>query len=89
MHDAKRGVERYLRESGVSYTILRPSVFMEVWLNPMLGFDYEGGAVRVYGSGDRAVSWISLGDVAEFAVQSVGSAAARNAVFEKLVASTP
>src|SRR5688500_11779801 len=40
LHDAKRGVERHLRESGLTYTILRPSVFMEVWLNPMLGFDY-------------------------------------------------
>lgn len=82
LHTAKRAVERHLRESGMTYTILRPSVFMEVWLSPALGFDFSNGKARLFGSGQRPISWISLGDVAEFAVRCVGHAAARNAVIE-------
>src|SRR5690242_161824 len=36
---AKRQVEQYLRDSGVPYTILQSSLFMEVWLGPRLGVD--------------------------------------------------
>jgi len=82
LHAAKRGVERHLRASGLTYTILRPSAFMEIWFSPMLGFDYARGAARIYGAGDRPVSWISLADVAQFAVDSVGNSAAMNAVIE-------
>lgn len=79
---AKRGVEDKLRESGVSYTILRPSFFMEVWLSPMLGFDASNGAVRIYGSGDEPVSFISMFDVAAFAVQSIDSDSVANRTIE-------
>jgi len=68
---AKRAVESRLRESGMSYTILRPSYFMQVWLSPHLGFDFINRRARVYGSGERRISFISLGDVAEFAVRAV------------------
>ncbi|AHG89765.1 NmrA family protein [Gemmatirosa kalamazoonensis] len=79
---AKRTVERAVRESGMTYTILRPSVFMDIWLSPALGFDYGAGRVTVFGSGEAPISWISLGDVAEFAVRAVREPAADNAVIE-------
>jgi uncharacterized protein YbjT (DUF2867 family) len=79
---AKRAVEHAVRQSGMSYTILRPSYFMEAWLGPNLGFDYENAKATIYGSGTKAVSWISLGDVAEFAVRSLVDAAAGNATLE-------
>lgn len=79
---AKRTVERHLQRSGMTYTILRPSSFMEVWLGPALGFDIAGGQVRIVGAGDRPVSYISLFDVAQFAVESLDHPAARNAVLE-------
>lgn len=82
LHTAKRHVERHLRESGLTYTILRPSFFMEMWLSPALGFDFANGTARLFGSGQRPISWISLGDVAEFTVRCVGHPAARNAVIE-------
>lgn len=69
-------------ESGLTYTILRPSFLMEVWLSPALGFDFAKGTARLFGSGQRPISWISLGDVAEFTVRCVGHPAARNAVIE-------
>jgi NADH dehydrogenase len=79
---AKRTVERRLRESGMTYTILRPTFFMEIWLSPALGFDYPNARATVYGSGEQAMSWISLGDVAEFAVRGVRDPAAANATLE-------
>lgn len=79
---AKRAVERRLEKSGMSYSILRPTFFMEVWLGPHLGFDVKAGRVRIYGSGERPISWISYQDVAEFAVQSLSNPAARNATVE-------
>jgi NADH dehydrogenase len=82
LRNAKRTVEAYLKLSGLSYTILRPSYFMEAWLSPMVGFDAANAKVTIYGPGTNPISWIALGDVAEFAVQSLDSLAARRATLE-------
>jgi NADH dehydrogenase len=79
---AKRAVEQRLRESGMAYTILRPSYFMEVWLSPHLGFDYMNRKATLYGGGDATISFISLGDVAEFAVRVLHSPDVVNATLE-------
>ena len=68
---AKRKVEAALQESGLVFTILRPTAFMELWLSPMVGFDARGGRARILGQGTNPVSWVSLGDVARFAVAAV------------------
>jgi len=82
LQTAKREVERHLKESGMTYTILQPTFFMEVWLSPALGFDAAQGTAQVYGSGQHKISWISFQDVAEFAIASLDNPAARNAVIE-------
>jgi NADH dehydrogenase len=82
LRNAKRAVEQHLRESGLTYTILRPSYFTEVWLSPAVGFDYPNGKAKVYGSGENPVSWISYRDVGQFAVDSLDNRAARNAALE-------
>ncbi|MDJ0719552.1 MAG: SDR family oxidoreductase [Prochloraceae cyanobacterium] len=79
---AKRTVETNVRSSGMTYTILRPSYFMEVWLSPALGFDFPNAKATLYGAGTQKISWISLGDVAELAVQSLENSAATDAVLE-------
>lgn len=79
---AKRAVEAAVKASGMAYTILRPSCFMESWLSPALGVDIVNGAAQLLGAGDRPVSYISLADVAAFAVACVNSPAARNAEIE-------
>lgn len=79
---AKRTVEQAVKASGMSYTILRPSCFMEIWLSPAVGFDYPNAKATIYGAGENKLSWISLYDVAEFAVESLDNPAARNAVLE-------
>src|SRR5918999_3727563 len=82
LQSAKRTVERAVRESGMTYTILRPSFFIEVWLSPAFGFDVEHGTARIFGTGNQRMSWISLSDVARFTVECIDHPAARNAVFE-------
>jgi uncharacterized protein YbjT (DUF2867 family) len=79
---AKRAVERRLEASGMPYTILQASYFMEVWLTPALGFDAVNGKVRVYGDGNRPISWISFRDVGRAAAAAVSEPASRNMVIE-------
>ena len=79
---AKRAVEQHLIESGLGYTILRPSCFMEAWLSPMVGFDPANARATIYGTGTEPVSWIAVRDVAEFAVRSIDAPAAHNATLE-------
>jgi uncharacterized protein YbjT (DUF2867 family) len=79
---AKRAVERTLKHSGMTWTVLRPSYFMESWFSPALGFDLAAGRARIYGSGREPISWVSRDDVAEFAAEAVDSEEARNATIE-------
>ncbi|MEO6238461.1 MAG: SDR family oxidoreductase, partial [Vicinamibacterales bacterium] len=82
LHDAKRAVERRLQESGLTFTIVRPSFFMEVWLSPHAGFDPVGGQVRIYGTGDAKVSMISAMDVAAYVAECVDNPSVHNQVIE-------
>jgi uncharacterized protein YbjT (DUF2867 family) len=82
LQNAKREVEQHLKASGLVYTILDPSFFMEVWLSPAVGFDAAGAKAAIYGQGHNPISWISLEDVARFAVASLGNPAAKNATLE-------
>lgn len=68
LETAKRDCEKRLLASRMRATILRPSYFMEMWLSPALGFDPAGGRVRIYGSGEARVSYISVQDVVAFAL---------------------
>jgi NADH dehydrogenase len=79
---AKQAVENHLKQSGLTYTILRPTCFMEIWLSPHLGFDFANAKATIYGSGQNKISYISLHNVADFAVESLSNPAARNAVLE-------
>jgi uncharacterized protein YbjT (DUF2867 family) len=79
---AKRVVERTLKHSGMSWTVLRPSYFMETWLSPALGFDVARGRVRIFGDGRAPISWVARDDVAAFAAAAVDSEEARNATLE-------
>lgn len=82
LQSAKRSVEDHLKTSGLTYSILQPTFFMEVWLSPALGFDAVNGKAQVYGSGENKISWISYKDVAKFAVASLDKPEARNAVIK-------
>ena len=82
LQTAKRKVERHLAESGLNYTILQPTFFMEVWLSPALGFDFPNAKATVYGEGKNRISWIAIKDVASFAVASLDNPATKNRSIE-------
>ena len=67
----KREVERAVRASGMRWTILQPSVFMEIWLSSLLGWDFAAGRAMIFGAGAAPINWISVADVAEYAVRSL------------------
>lgn len=69
--NAKRDVALRLEQSKLGYTILRPSFFMEMSFNPLLGFDVANGKVVVYGSGENPISFVALRDVAAFAIAAM------------------
>src|SRR5688572_3818194 len=79
---AKRATEQAIINSGMNYTILKASFFMEIWLSPILGFNYPERKAQVYGDGQSAVSYVSYKDVAAFAAGSVDNPAAFNSVIE-------
>jgi NADH dehydrogenase len=80
LSNAKRTVEKHLKESGLTYTILRPGYYMEVWLSPAVGFDPANAKAQIYGSGENPISWISFPDVAQFAVKCLDNPEAVNAI---------
>lgn len=75
---AKRETAERLKESGIPWTVIEASIFMEVWLGPHLGFDAANGRARVLGSGDQKISWVSYKDVAPLTIAAGESADARN-----------
>ncbi|HSL46436.1 MAG TPA: SDR family oxidoreductase [Anaerolineales bacterium] len=79
---AKRTVEQAVISSGMDYTILCPCLFMEVWLSPIVGFDYPNAKATIYGDGHAKNAYISRENVAEYVVQSLDNPATRNTLFE-------
>jgi len=82
LQDAKQEVEKRIQKSKMMYTILRPTVFMEVWLGPHLGFDAVNSTATIYGAGTNKLSWIATKDVAAFAVASLENDSARNSIID-------
>jgi uncharacterized protein YbjT (DUF2867 family) len=82
LNRAKRTIETSVRDSGMSYTILRSSFFMEYWLSPLIGFDYPNHKATIFGAGENPITWITIDDAARSAAATVGNAAARDQVIE-------
>jgi nucleoside-diphosphate-sugar epimerase len=66
----------------MQYTILRPCIFMEIWLSPALGFDYPNAKANIFGEGHARNRYISVGDVAQYVIESLSNPAAKNACFD-------
>ena len=75
----KARTEQRLRESGMTYTILAPNIYMEVWVGMVVAAPALQGQEVVYvGSGERRHSMVSVGDVAKFAAAAVDHPAAQD-----------
>jgi uncharacterized protein YbjT (DUF2867 family) len=76
---AKGQTEERLRHSGMTYTILAPNVFMEVWIPAVvLGPVMVGEPVTLIGEGRRKHSFVAIQDVAAFVANAVDNPAAYN-----------
>jgi NADH dehydrogenase len=78
----KHSIEGYLKESGLSYTILRPAAFMEFWA-ALVGVPVlTKGETTIFGRGQNPVNFVSVDDVARFALFALQDPAARNTTIE-------
>ncbi len=80
LSNAKRHVEAAIMESGIDYTIHRPSLFMQIWLSPMMFADPAAATAKVYGPGTTGIEYVSVGDVAEAMVQSIFDDSMKNRI---------
>lgn len=79
LFSAKGQCEAHLKESGLEYTILKPGVFMEIWIGIIVGIPLQAReSVTLVGSGTRKQVFVSMADVAAYAVTAVDNPIARN-----------
>jgi len=77
---AKASTEAHLRDSGLTWTILQPNLFMDVWVvNMVVGPVQRGTPVTLVGRGDHRHAMIAAKDVAAFAIAAKRVPEARNA----------
>jgi len=63
-------IEDAIRRSGVPHVMLRPTSFMEVWIDDILAKGIrEKGVATIFGNGQSVANYIAVDDVAEFAVK--------------------
>lgn len=71
----KRKIEQYLQASGLNYTILRPTAFMESHAEMFIGQSIlEKGKVSLFGKGENPRNFVAADDVAQFAVMALEDA---------------
>src|SRR6266568_6541556 len=62
----KYHTEEYLRASGLNFTILRPSAFMDLWAQ-LIGLPIlEQGKTTIFGRGNNPINFVAVEDVARF-----------------------
>ena len=73
----KHAAEQELKNSGLDWTIIRPSASMETWCEVLGRPLLEKGKTIVFGRGRNPVNWVSATDVARFADLAVTDPAMR------------
>ncbi|HEY7832428.1 MAG TPA: SDR family oxidoreductase [Ktedonobacterales bacterium] len=77
---AKYAAEEHLRASGLSYTILRPTAFMELWATIIGDPIARRGKALIFGRGTNPINWVAAQDVAHLAHIALDDARARGQV---------
>jgi uncharacterized protein YbjT (DUF2867 family) len=79
----KARVERYLEESGMKYTIIRPTSFMEIYAWELIGKAVAAGKrVRMLGPGKNPRNFIAADDVASAVVLALRIPELRGQILE-------
>ena len=65
-------IEDAIRRSGVPHVMLRPTAFMDTWIDQVLAKGIrDKGVATIFGDGRTVANYIAVDDVAEFAVRIV------------------
>ena len=76
-------IEDAIRRSGVPHVMLRPTAFMDIWIDEIMAKSIrEKGVTTIFGDGTAVANYIAVDDVAEFAVKVLGRPEAVNAVVD-------
>jgi uncharacterized protein YbjT (DUF2867 family) len=63
-------IEDAIRRSGVPHVMLRPTAFMDIWIDQILAKGIrEKGVATIFGDGTAVSNYIAVEDVAQFAVK--------------------
>ena len=63
-------IEDAIRRSGVPHVMLRPTAFMDIWIDQILAKGIrDKGVATIFGDGSAVSNYIAVDDVAEFAVR--------------------
>jgi uncharacterized protein YbjT (DUF2867 family) len=79
---AKYAAEQALRASGISWTIVRATAFMETWGKIMEQSRKASGKILVFGRGTNPVNFVSATDVATLVSHAVVTRGLRSQVLE-------
>jgi uncharacterized protein YbjT (DUF2867 family) len=82
LHRAKFAAEEMLRASGLGFTILRPTAFMETWIGVIGGMLADKRQALVFGPGKNPINFVSVRDAAALVMLALDDATLRNAVVE-------
>ncbi len=74
----KWAAEEALRASGLAWTILRPTAYLETWLGLIGGPLVETGKTRVFGSGRNPMNFVSTSDAVRFVELALNDPGLRN-----------
>src|SRR6266581_6130310 len=78
----KYRTEEYLRVSGLNFTILRPSAFMDLWAQLIGQPIVEKGKTTIFGRGNNPINFVAVEDVARFVCTAFEDPRACNRVIE-------
>ena len=78
----KYRTEEYLRASGLSFTILRPAAFMDLWAQLIGQPIIEQGKTTIFGRGNNPINFVAVEDVARFICTVLDDPRAHNQVIE-------
>jgi NADH dehydrogenase len=82
LHRAKFAAEEELRKSGLAFTVIRPTAFMETWGTVIGGPLASKGLALVFGPGRNPINFVSVRDVASLVVRAVDDSSMRAQVLD-------
>jgi uncharacterized protein YbjT (DUF2867 family) len=78
----KYAAEQYLLSSGASWTIVRATAFLELWIDLLNKTAARSGRPLVFGHGKNPVNFVSVTDVAALVEHAITDPAARGRILE-------